>query len=83
VKKKRNEFILYVEQVKNITTEVWVYKKLDNKLILINENKPTFFSKLKVSKELGISYKKLSKIIDTKQCYKNLFFFSEEYKSIN
>lgn len=74
---EKKYFISNINKAKNATTEVWVYKKLNDSFIFINENKPTFSSKFKASKELNISNKKLSKILDTYECYKNLYFFSE------
>lgn len=57
--------------------ELWVYKNLDGKLILINNNQPTFVSKNQASKELGISNKTISKYMDTHKYYNNLLFYSK------
>lgn len=58
--------------------ELWVYKNLDGKLILINNNQPTFVSKNQASKELGISNKTISKYLDTHKYYNNLLFYSKK-----
>ena len=58
--------------------ELWVYKNLDGKLILINNNQPTFGSKNQASKELGISNKTISKYLDTHKYYNNLLFYSKK-----
>ena len=34
-----------VENIKNETVKLWIYKKINNKLVLINNNQPTFNSK--------------------------------------
>ena len=47
-------------------------------LVLINYNQPTFTSKIKASMELGISNKKLTRILDTHEEYKDLVFYSEK-----
>jgi len=44
-------------------------------LVLINDNQPSFTSKIKASMELGISNKKLTKILDTHEWYKDLIFY--------
>lgn len=49
-------------------TEVWVYKKLNDRLTLINEGQP-FKSKLQASLSLKISTKKISKLIDTQYLF--------------
>lgn len=63
------ELINKLTLTKNVTTAVWVYKKLDGNLVLINENSPTYVSKLKASTALGIGTKKISKIINTPPCW--------------
>ena len=74
-----NELLNSLIRANNSTSEVWVYKKYGNKLILINENKPTFASMIKASKELGISNKKkITQILHTHVCYKELVFYNEK-----
>ena len=41
-----------VEKFKNETIKLWIYKQINNKLVLINNNQPTFNSKYIASKEL-------------------------------
>jgi hypothetical protein len=65
-----------VKKVKNETTEVWVYKNINNEWILINTNKPTFNSKYIAAKELKMSTKTISKYLDTNKDYKGLYFYS-------
>lgn len=55
---------------------VWVYKKVNDKLILLNDNKPTYSSRLQASKELKISTKTIRKYLDTHKEYKGLYFYS-------
>jgi hypothetical protein len=84
----KNELKNNLKIAKNAITEIWVYKKLGpphggtrrrrDELILINSDQPTFPSKHKASKELGISDKKISKIIDTYESYKEYVFYSEK-----
>ena len=63
---------------KGETLRLWVYKKKDDKLILININEPTFLSKEAASKKLQISPKTIRKYLDTNKPYKNLFFYSKK-----
>jgi len=76
----RDELLNNLNLAKNITTPLWVYKKQDVQrscnIVLINENSPTYVSKLKASTDLGITTKKISKIIDTGESYKDLLFYS-------
>lgn len=44
-----------VEKFKNETVKLWIYKQINNKLVLINNNQPTFNYKYKAAKELKIS----------------------------
>ncbi len=37
-----------VKNIKNETVKLWIYKKINNKLVLINNNQPTFNSKLNI-----------------------------------
>lgn len=68
---------------KNATSEVWVYRKQqDGSIKLINENRPTFSSKIQSCTELKMSPKKLNKIIDSNISYKGLVFFSGEQKQV-
>jgi hypothetical protein len=61
---------------KNETIKLWVYKKVDNNLILINDRNPTFNSKYLASKELKISHKTINKYLDKKIFYKGYIFQS-------
>jgi len=67
---------LKVENVKNETLKLWVYTKINNKLVLINNEQPSFDSKYLASKELKISHKTINKYLDTNNSYKDLFFYS-------
>lgn len=42
-----------------------VYKSVNSKLILLNNNKPTYSSKLEACKELKMSAKTINKYLDT------------------
>lgn len=55
---------------------LYEYKKVNDELILLNKNKPSYSSKLEASKELQISNKTISKYLDTNQEYKGLYFYS-------
>lgn len=65
-----------VNKAVNETVSVWIYRSVNDKLILINNNKPTYSSKLDASKELKMSAKTISKYLDTHKEYKGLFFYS-------
>ena len=67
-----------IENIKNETIKLWVYKKINNELVLINNNQPTFNSKLIATKELNISNKTITKYLDTNKSYKELFFYSKK-----
>ena len=67
-----------VENIKNETIKLWVYKKINNELVLINNNKPTFNSKNIAAKELNISSKTIAKYLDTNKSYNDLLFYSKE-----
>ena len=54
----RDELLNNLTLAKNVTTAVWVYKKEGENLVLINENSPTYVSKLKAYTDLGITTKK-------------------------
>lgn len=60
----------------NVTVPVWVYKKVNDNFVLINNNKPTYISKLEASKDLKISPKTLSKYLDSDKEYKGFYFYS-------
>jgi hypothetical protein len=45
-----------IQKAVNVTVSVWVYKKVNDKLILLNDNKPTYSSRLEASKELKMSF---------------------------
>lgn len=65
-----------VENIKNESIKLWVYRKIDNKLVLISSNKPTFNSINVAAKELKISHKTISLYLDKNKSYKDLFFYS-------
>jgi hypothetical protein len=67
-----------VINIKNETIKLWVYKEINSKFILINNNQPSFNSKNIASKELNISYETISKYLDTNKSYKGLFFYSQK-----
>jgi hypothetical protein len=67
-----------VENIKNETVKLWIYKKINNKLVLINNNQPTFNSKYIAAKELKISHKTISKYLDTNKSYNDLFFYRKK-----
>lgn len=50
----------------NITVSLRIFKKVNDKLILLNNNKPYYVSKLEASKVLKISTKTISKYLDTR-----------------
>ena len=58
-----------VEKFKNETIKLWIYKQINNKLVLINNNQPTFNSKYIAAKELKISHKTITKYLDTNKSY--------------
>ncbi len=65
------------KKARNVTTKIWVYKKVDGKYNLTGHNQP-FSSKLQAYKALNISPKTIAKFIDSHNSYKELFFFSEK-----
>lgn len=65
-----------INKAVNETVSVWVYKSVNNKFILLNDNKPTFSSKLEATKELKMSAKTISRYLDTHKEYKGLYFYS-------
>ena len=66
-----------VDKIKIETIKLWIYKQINNKLVLINNNQPTFNSKYLAAKELKISHKTINKYLDTNKSYKDLFFYSK------
>ena len=66
------------QKFKNEPIKLWIYKQINNKLVLINNNQPSFNSKLIASKELNISNKTITKYLDTNKSYKELFFYSKK-----
>ena len=73
---KRKELLNNLKLAKNETTEIWVYKKLGDKLTLINSNETGFSSKHLAAKELKLSSKTISKYLNTHKDYKGLYFYS-------
>ena len=65
------------QKFKNEPIKLWIYKQINNKLVLINNNQPTFNSKYLAAKELKISHKTINKYLDTNKSYKDLFFYSK------
>ena len=65
------------QKFKNETIKLWIYKQINNKLVLINNNQPTFNPKYLAAKELKISHKTINKYLDTNKSYKDLFFYSK------
>jgi hypothetical protein len=57
-----------------MTTSIWVYKYVDDKLTLINDNKPSYVSRLSLSKDLKMSVKTINKYLDSNESYKGYFF---------
>ena len=60
----------------NETSAIWVYKSVNDKFILLDNNKPSYNSKLKASKGLKISQETINKYLDTHKEYKGLYFYS-------
>ena len=56
--------------------EVWAYKKLDDKLILLGSSETGFSSKHLAAKELKLSHKTIGKFLNTHKDYKGLYFYS-------
>jgi hypothetical protein len=87
---KKEELLNNLKIAKNETTSLWVYKKMENKLVLINSNTPSgagplaswrqpeasFSSKHLAAKELNISTKTISKFLNIHKDYKGLYFYS-------
>lgn len=69
-------FINNFTKAANKTTPLWVYYLIGGKFQLINDNMPTYISKLQASKYLKISAKTISKYLDSGEGYKGLYFFS-------
>ena len=68
-----------IEKIKkNETIKLEIYKQINNKLVLINNNKPTFNSKYLAAKELNITNKTINKYLDTDKSYNDLFFYSKK-----
>lgn len=67
-----------VEKIKNETVKLWIYNQINNILVLINNNQPTFNSKYIAAKELKISHKTITKYLDTNKSYNDLFFYSKK-----
>jgi hypothetical protein len=75
-KPEKESLLNNVQKAANVTVCVRVYKKVNDQLIILNNNKPHYASKLEASKELKISTKTISKYLDTNKEYKGLYFFS-------
>jgi len=59
-------------------TFLWVYKKVDEKLLLINDKKPTYLSRKQACEDIHISKNTIRKYIDNGKSYKGLYFYSSE-----
>lgn len=88
---EKESLLKNVQKAVNETVSVWVYKSVNDKLILLalrgsssrrrpelNNNKPTYSSKLEACKELKMSTKTISKYLDSDKEYKGLYFYSVE-----
>jgi hypothetical protein len=73
---KRKELLNKFKLAKNETTDIWVYKKLDDRFILMNSNETGFSSKHLAAKKLKLSHKTISKFLNTHRDYKGLYFYS-------
>jgi len=73
---KRKELLNNLKLAKNETTQIWVYKKLDDKFILMNSNETGFSSKHLAAKEIKLSHKTIGKFLNTHKDYKGLYFYS-------
>ena len=56
-------------------------KNIDNELVLINSNEPTYNSIYTAAKELKMSHKTINKYLDTNKYYNNLLFYSDKLHS--
>lgn len=72
----KQQLLNNIQRVKNETTAVWNYKKINNELFLIDSNNPTFTSKYLAAKHLKLSQRTINKYLDTHKEYKGLFFYS-------
>lgn len=81
----QSEIELLLNIVKNLLMKLFLfpckagdrlYKSVNDKLILLTNNKPTNNSRLEASKELKMSTKTINKYLDTHKEYKGLFFFT-------
>lgn len=62
----------------NENTFLWVYKKVDGIFTPINDNKPTFISKIKACEGISISKNTTRKYIDSDKSYKGLYYYRTE-----
>lgn len=69
-KNDKKELFNNIKKAKNAIISVWVYKKIDDELILIDNNKLTYISKLKASKVLDISIKTIFKVLNSNMLYR-------------
>jgi len=75
---KRKELLNNLKIAKNVTTALWVYKKLDGRYINISNNEPSFNSKYIAAKQLKLSTKTISKFLNTHKDYKGLYFYNSK-----
>src|ERR1700744_3098185 len=62
-KSEKQSLLNNIQKAVNETVSVWVYKKVEDKLILLNNNKPSYSSKLEACKELNMSNKTINKYL--------------------
>jgi len=74
-KEKRIALIKNMNKAGNVHQNVWVYKKLNGKYTLLDNNQP-FKSKLKAAEALNISSPTVKKYLDTHSCFSEFYFFS-------
>ncbi|PQE31508.1 LAGLIDADG endonuclease (mitochondrion) protein [Rutstroemia sp. NJR-2017a WRK4] len=77
-KAEKESLLNNVQNAVNETVSVWVYKKVNNKFILLNNNKPTYISKLEASKQLNMSTKTI-KLIKFFEKYPLISLKREDY----
>jgi hypothetical protein len=67
-----------VQKFDSTGVEIWVYKKLNDQYILLDDHQP-FKSKAQMTKALKISHKTVTNKLDTHICYKEFYFFSKKF----
>jgi len=69
-KPEKQSILSNAKKAINATVSLWVYKKVNDKFILINSNKPSYTSRFEACKDLKISNKTINKYLDTNKVYK-------------